>query len=65
MLAENCLKKKISKYGLCLFKDTICITDGASVTTKFGTLIDAKQQLCSVHIIHLAIKDILYKSKVN
>jgi hypothetical protein len=69
MSAENYLKlleKKIGEYGLCLSKEVICVTtDGALVMTKFGKLIDAEQQICLVHVILLAVRDVLYKSIVN
>jgi hypothetical protein len=32
--------------------------------TKFGKLIDAAQQICLVHVILLAVRDVLYKSTV-
>jgi hypothetical protein len=33
--------------------------------TKFGKLIDAEQQICLVHVILLAVRDVLCKSIVN
>ena len=63
--AEECVKlvgEKLSEYNLVIDNDIVCVTtDGARVMTKVGKLIDAEQQLCYAHAIHLAVTDVLYK----
>ena len=64
--AEECVdlvKKKLAEYNLDIDDDVVCITtDGARVMVKVGKLVDAEQQLCYAHAIHLAVTDILYKT---
>lgn len=65
--AETCVilvKEKLAKFGLSLKDDIVCITtDGASVMVKVGKQIDALQQLCFAHGIHLAVMDVLYSKR--
>jgi len=67
MPAERCdelLELKLTSFGLSLAKDIVSIcTDGASVMTKVGKLIEAEQQLCYAHGIQLAVIDVLYKRR--
>jgi len=42
----------------------IC-TDGASVMTKVGKVVEAKHQLCYAHGVQLAILDVLYHRKLE
>lgn len=69
MPATQCiklLKEKLSMFGLNLDNDIVCIvTDGASVMTKTGKLINAQHQLCLAHGIQLAVLDILYKKCIR
>jgi hypothetical protein len=66
MPATQCIKlltEKLSMFGLNLDNDIVCIvTDGASVMTKTGKLINAQHQLCIAHGIQLAVLDVLYKN---
>lgn len=65
MPAEKCvelLRNKLKDFGLDLSTDIVTITtDGASVMVKVGKLIEADQQLCFAHGIHLAVLDVLYR----
>ena len=67
MPAERCvelLELKLTSFGLSLAKGIVSIcTDGASVMTKVGKLIEAEQQLCYAHGIQLAVIDVLYKRR--
>lgn len=55
----NC---KLEEHGLSLKEDIVCITtDGATVMKKVGKLIDANQQLCYAHGIHLGVISVLYQ----
>ena len=67
MPATTCialLEKKLGEFGLDLKHDIVCIvTDGASVMTAVGKLIDAEQQLCYAHGVQLAVLDVLYKRR--
>ena len=64
MPAETCvlLVEQKLEFGLSLAGDIVCIcTDGASVMTKVGKLIEAEQQLCYAHGVQLAVLDVLYR----
>ena len=67
MPAERCvelLELKLTSFDLSLVKDIVSIfTDGASVMTEVGKLIEAEQQLCYAHGIELAVIDVLYKRR--
>lgn len=66
--AEKCIElvdQKLKEYGLSISKDIVCITtDGAAIMTKVGRLIEAEQQLCYSHGIHLAVIDVLYNKSI-
>ena len=67
MPAEKCIQlveDKLKQHGLSLSRDVVCVTtDGASVMTKVGRLIQCHQQLCFAHGIQLAVLQVLYKKK--
>ena len=61
MPAENCvilLRNKLKSFGLNLDTDIVGIC-------KVGKLISTEHQLCLAHGVHLAVHDVLYKSKRN
>ena len=65
MPATKCVElveTRFRDHGLSLNNDIVCInTDGASVMTKVGKLIQAEQQLCYAHGVQLGVLDVLYK----
>ena len=69
MPAERCvelLEQRLSEFGLSLKDDIVAIcTDGASVMTTVGKIIDSEQQLCYAHGIQLAVLDVLYSRPVT
>ena len=69
MPATKCVEivnNKLKQCELSLANDIICITiDGAAVMKKVGKLINADQQLCFAHGIHLAVIKVLYKKSVR
>ena len=67
MNAENfnqCIQTKLEEFKLSYKNDIICsVTDGASVMVKMGRISPCEHQQCFAHGIHLAVCDILYKTK--
>lgn len=65
--AKKCielLRRKLAQFEIDLDADIVDVTsDGASVMKKLGKLINAEQQLCFAHAIHLAVLGVMYKSK--
>ena len=64
MPATKCVElveTRLRDHGLSLNSDIVCITtDGASVMTKVGQLIQA-EQLCYAHGVQLSVLNVLYK----
>ncbi|GLV44529.1 hypothetical protein CBL_12124 [Carabus blaptoides fortunei] len=65
MHAEKCievLKTRLNVHNLNIDTDIVAIvTDGPNVMVRVGKLVQAGQQLCLVHGIHLAVCDVLFK----
>ena len=58
--------QKLFEFGIDLNKHIVAtVNDGASVMVKYGRLIEAEQQLCYAHGIHLAVCDFLYSKAPN
>ena len=58
------VESRLKEFGISLADHIVsCVTDGASVMTKFGKLVPCEHNLCYSHGIHLAVCDILYDSK--
>ena len=54
------VRQKLFEFGIDLNKHIVAtVNDGASVMVKYGKLIEAEQQLCYAHGIHLAVCDFL------
>lgn len=60
------ISKKLVEYDLTMAQDVVSFTtDGPSVMLKLGRIAPCHHQQCFAHGIHLAVTDVLYKSKGN
>ena len=58
--------QKLFEFGIDQNKHIVAtVNGGASVMVKYGRLIEAEQQLCYAHGIHLAVCDFLYSKAPN
>ena len=59
------LEKHLADVGITTMQTSIVsiVTDGASVMKKLGKLSRVDHQLCYAHGLHLAVCDVLYKSR--
>lgn len=58
------IKQRISRYSLSLDNHIICqMTDGCNAMKKIGKISTCDQQLCSTHVVQLAVLDVLYPKK--
>lgn len=59
------LEKHLADVGIINMQTSIVsiVSDGASVMKKLGTISKVDHQLCYAHGLHLAVCDILYKSR--
>ncbi|GFU10966.1 uncharacterized protein TNCV_2934521 [Trichonephila clavipes] len=58
----HCFKE----FGITTEKHIVaCLTDGASMTVKFGKIMSCEYHLCYAHAIHLAVCDVLYNKQID
>ena len=59
------LEKQLAHIGITNMQTSIVssVSDGASVMKKFGKISQLDHQLCCAHGVHLAVCDVLYKSR--
>lgn len=56
------LKQRLGKHRISLDNLVYIVTNGASVMLSDEMLVIPKHELCIVHVIHLAISEIPYKT---
>lgn len=66
-IAKELTIQRLTEYGLDILKDIVCsTTDGASVMTRYGKLLDPVLHLqCYNHAYHLAVVAFLYATEVE
>ena len=59
------LEKQLADFGITNMQTSAVsiVSDGASVVKKLGKISQLNHQLCYMHGVHLAVCDVLYKSR--
>ena len=59
------LEKQLAAFGITNMQTSVVsiVSDGVSVMKKLGKMSQLNYQLCYAHGVHLAVCDVLYKSR--